>query len=367
MDKIIHGDALFAGGLVLFARVDEKRSRSINRRIFFRGDGVSLALLRMRLGGGAGAALFGRRLAEASKQVRGDIDDRGGVPALLATWFVWAIHTYGVSHTVRTNTTAWAIEDQSWTRIAVMGGNAVNVFVPYFFRSVPYGQFAQSDPPALIRDLIFCLDQTTIPFAWGIFGGLILVVHLRRLNLAPVVGRFWLMMFVVTTLLGIASTPELKAWGSLPLWGLPLIYFGICASRRFCRDCRFRGRSWACAGAESILCWGFYFSCTMNTLNTPFGPSWASVSPASCLAIISPANSRSRTSSPSTSSGITSLATRFHRRGRMRFCSVWRLSGCWFISRDGAFASRRAGSIGTTRSMTTSVGQTSTHSASRSH
>ncbi len=79
MDKIIHGDALFAGGLVLFARVDEKRSRSINRRIFFRGDGVSLALLRMRLGGGAGAALFGRRLAEASKQVRGDIDDRGGV------------------------------------------------------------------------------------------------------------------------------------------------------------------------------------------------------------------------------------------------------------------------------------------------
>jgi dolichyl-phosphate-mannose-protein mannosyltransferase len=149
---------------------------------------------------------------------------------ILCTWLLWSFRTFGLKSSFTSNTTAWAVSAETPAeRLRNYAYNYVTAIVPHFMRDVPYTKFAQSDSLGLARDLIFCTYQTSLPFAWGLFGGLILLLHLRNNSAPKPIRRFWLWLLFSSAALGIATISIPDPWEAMSLWGLPHVYLGVCA------------------------------------------------------------------------------------------------------------------------------------------
>lgn len=149
---------------------------------------------------------------------------------LILSWLLWAVWAFGWKVPFNSSTTAWAVQAQTpLERVQTFGFNGICTLTPYFFRIVPYEQLAQTDPAGRARDLIFCLYQTNALFAWGICGGLILLFALPRNHWPDKVRRFWWIFLVFSSVMGNASVATPDVWGAMHLWGMPLMFLGLCA------------------------------------------------------------------------------------------------------------------------------------------
>jgi hypothetical protein len=147
-----------------------------------------------------------------------------------APWFAWAIYEFGVKATFSSNTTAWAVNELTGSeQIRTVSFNLFGTVVPFFVREVPYGQFAQTSWAGRVRDLVFCLYETNAIFVWGICGGAALLAALRGNRRPANVRRFWWILLVCSSVLGVVSIPTAEDWGTIDLWGLPLLLLGLCA------------------------------------------------------------------------------------------------------------------------------------------
>jgi hypothetical protein len=161
------------------------------------------------------------------------VRELAGIAAAVAVaagpWFAWAIWEFGPKFPFATNTTAWAVHELSESeKIRTVGFNFSSTIEPFFFRHVPYNQFAQNDWLGRWRDLIFCLYQTNGIFVWGICGGAVLLAALRRNRWPGNVRRFWWILLASSAAMGIISIPTSEDWGTMDLWGLPHLLLGLC-------------------------------------------------------------------------------------------------------------------------------------------
>jgi len=153
---------------------------------------------------------------------------------LILTWLLWAVWAFGPKIPFNSSTTAWAVKHQTpLERVQTFGFNGIATLTPYFFRDVPYDQLAQANSLGRIRDQIFVLYQTNLLFAWGVFGGLILLFALPLNQWQAKVRRFWWVFLVFSSIAGNASVATPDVWGAMHLWGMPLMFLGLCALAAF--------------------------------------------------------------------------------------------------------------------------------------
>jgi hypothetical protein len=181
---------------------------------------------------------------------------------VLATWFTWAVKTYGAHDAFLSNTTSQAIEkearrpdesapdaagDESTARGSqaqplkwVFAAEATKLAYNTYYSFVPHplgvpgttdnDRFVDQCRPGYVRDWYLTLVGPTFTFSMGIVGGLLFAWLAQRLLLGRPLNRecrFWLAFVPVTGLLGIATHPTVEVLGVGQICGQSLVYLGL--------------------------------------------------------------------------------------------------------------------------------------------
>jgi hypothetical protein len=151
--------------------------------------------------------------------------------AIVATWLGWSIHTFGLSGTVGSTTTAGAWEHQSMVEhISVPLRNLVDTLVPFPLRGEPHdGLIAQASQLGRARDVAFNVYQLTLPFAFGLAGlwCLTMAARKRRFSDRTPAGQFYRILVPVVIVLGIVVHTPRDEWGLVHICLQPLVLLGL--------------------------------------------------------------------------------------------------------------------------------------------
>jgi hypothetical protein len=183
---------------------------------------------------------------------------------VLATWFAWAVKTYGLHDAFLSNTTGQAIEkearqpEEGEPRASaeqpppttgavgapplqsVLIAEATKIAYNTYYSFVPHplgaadtmldDRFVDQCRAGYVRDWYLTTTGPTFTFGMGLLGGLLLawlagqLLRVRPLNREC---RFWLAFVPLTALLGIATHPTVEVLGVAQICGQSLIYLGL--------------------------------------------------------------------------------------------------------------------------------------------
>jgi hypothetical protein len=143
---------------------------------------------------------------------------------LLATWFGWALATYGVRGTVASNSSVTLGQKYEGSTLEKIGGNLVDSIVPQIVRDPgSVHQFDQPNGMGKLRDHAFVIYQTNLIFTMGMLGGPLVVVLLFH----SLRGGFWRILIPAAVILGIAVVGERDIDGVAHLTLVPLEMLGL--------------------------------------------------------------------------------------------------------------------------------------------
>ncbi len=152
--------------------------------------------------------------------------------ALLATWFGYAIRTYGLDTTIASTTTVSdAARLTPAENLAKVGLNVIDTLVPHLAR----GLWVDRDDAPLrqLADNAFCVFQVNLPFLFGLGGFLVMLFLLARTLAVRVTGQaaaeraFWLAFAGLTIVLGVAVHGERDHWGLAHIGLQPIAHVGL--------------------------------------------------------------------------------------------------------------------------------------------
>ena len=151
---------------------------------------------------------------------------------VLATWFAWSIHTYGVRDTLERNTTVAGYAGGGQT----LAGAAYNLYatvVPYPVRGLPVVPMAyRTNPLAELRDWFFHLYQTNLVLGLGSIGWLLVLIVCVRSQREKVPRqrrerRFWLGFLLISIPLAIATNGEPASYGLAHVSAQPIVLLAL--------------------------------------------------------------------------------------------------------------------------------------------
>jgi hypothetical protein len=183
---------------------------------------------------------------------------------VLATWFTWAVKTYGAHEAFLSNTTSQAIEKEAHRPDepapdtnaaepgpsaaqskaqplqAILTAEATKIAYNIYYSFVPHplgvadsmlrDRFLDQCRAGYVRDWYLTTTGPTFTFGMGAVGGLLFIwlagqsLRGRPWNREC---RFWLSFVPVTALLGIATHPTVEVLGVAQICGQSLIYLGL--------------------------------------------------------------------------------------------------------------------------------------------
>lgn len=158
------------------------------------------------------------------------------VPAalLLATWFGWALSSFGDRGTFLTNTSVTETTAHSFSSfVHEKSLNLLHTLVPHPFRPVSHALIDQASRLGYVRDYFFQLYQVNLPVMFGSVGGLTLLWLLwrawcaRRERPAAPPPSFWLWFAACTIVLGCAAYGGIDDWGVAHLCLQSLVGLGL--------------------------------------------------------------------------------------------------------------------------------------------
>ena len=166
--------------------------------------------------------------------------------ALLATWFGWAIATYGLAGTIGTNTSVTTVASDAGGQLTRVLLNLRDTLVPHFLRSPDPALIAQTSPWGYARDWFFQSYQLNLPLACGSVGWVVILRELARqwTGTAPVIRRFWMFFVVIVILLGVAAHGARDLWGLTHICLQTLVLLGVTLMAARWREL---GRGWRLA------------------------------------------------------------------------------------------------------------------------
>lgn len=152
---------------------------------------------------------------------------------LLATWFGWSWRHYGLRATVASNTSVTATDVASWRGLAGQKlGNLVSSLVPLPLRAPGHAPTELFSAAATFDQYGYLVYQLTLPFAFGITGGVFLLWLLggtlgRPSSRETVHRRFWIGFLPAVILVGIAVNGGYDPYGVAHICLQPLVVLGI--------------------------------------------------------------------------------------------------------------------------------------------
>ena len=148
---------------------------------------------------------------------------------LLATWFGWALATYGPAGTFLSNTTATDRAPTIGAHLARLGANVLDTVVPHFLRPLDRSLIRQASPWGFVRDWWFECYQLNLLMIFGCVGWLLVIVAgMKQLRLIHVGHRgAWLVSVALVVLLGLASVSSRDTWGVAHICMHPLVLAGL--------------------------------------------------------------------------------------------------------------------------------------------
>jgi len=153
--------------------------------------------------------------------------------AILATWFGWSIHVFGLHRTFHSAMTTGMPADSTWAVVQQVMVNMYRSFVPFPLRLVSLPPSAQRAGLGWLRDEYFLMAQTTLPMMIGLVGGVMAIFLAARLlfsSTAPWIKStrtFWLFFLPFCYVLGTAVNFGQQIFGSAQLTLQPLALMGI--------------------------------------------------------------------------------------------------------------------------------------------
>ncbi len=165
---------------------------------------------------------------------------------LLATWFGWAIATYGIAGTLGTNTSVTTVAPDAGGQLMRVLLNLRDTLVPHFLRSPDPALIAQTSPWGYARDWFFQCYQLNLPLACGSVGWVVILRTVGRqwTGTAPAIRRFWVIFFAVVLVLGVAAHGARDLWGLTHICLHALILLGLVLLAAGWREL---GRGWRLA------------------------------------------------------------------------------------------------------------------------
>ncbi len=172
-------------------------------------------------------------LRRRAKNWREPILAMAGGAIVLATWFAWSIHTYGVHETFSSNTSvalAAASNESAASRIA---GNLSDSIVPVLWRDPTSfnANFAQASRQGAWHDYTFSLYQHNLILGMGSLAGAVIAVMVGRLLLGRQLPRrvvvFWRWFIFAVVYLGIAVEGMREPLGCAHLCLQALMLLGL--------------------------------------------------------------------------------------------------------------------------------------------
>jgi hypothetical protein len=173
---------------------------------------------------------------------------------LLGTWLVWSIAVYGMEVTFASNTTVTASREYAGGAAEKFAGNLLDTIVPVVARDPSLMRmFDQPNFAGKLRDWAFLFYQVNVIFGMGLVGGpmvlwlLYMLFQRKRRDPPPGIQRrtgkaagqtrdpagpvaqkrFWLILIVISVLLGVAVVGERDRFGSAHLTMLSLEALGL--------------------------------------------------------------------------------------------------------------------------------------------
>jgi hypothetical protein len=149
--------------------------------------------------------------------------------ALLATWFTWAFHEYGVAGTLFTNTTVTTKAPTVAAQVLSAALNLRDTLIPHFLRDVDYQFIAQSSPWGWWRDWFFQLYQVNLLLAFGSTTWLVVLMALIKYVRGLSLGSRMITGFAIasTIAIGVAVHSARDVWGLAHICLQPLVLAGL--------------------------------------------------------------------------------------------------------------------------------------------
>ena len=153
--------------------------------------------------------------------------------AVLATWFVWSIRTYGAKTTFSSNTSVKdTAESTPYLHFIRTNRNVVSTLVP-FPLLITIG--SKSLPPSIaarVRNYLFLMYHTNLLLGMGCIGWLAVTCRLRRMLAEPTqisktVRRFWVAFIVAIIYLGLFVHGKPGRHGLAHICLQPLMLMGL--------------------------------------------------------------------------------------------------------------------------------------------
>jgi hypothetical protein len=148
---------------------------------------------------------------------------------VLATWFGWALHTYGAQQTFFSNssiTAGAAYHGSQWLKILL---NLRDTLVPHFLRPLDQALIAQRSPWGWWRDWFFQCYQLNLWLACGSIAWLTIIHELVRTSSAATRRDriFWGTFVVGAIALGVATHGARDTWGLTHICLQALVLLGL--------------------------------------------------------------------------------------------------------------------------------------------
>jgi hypothetical protein len=154
--------------------------------------------------------------------------------AMLSTWLAWSIAVYGVRTTFTSNTAITGAREVAGSQTVKIALNIFDTLVPHPMRGDAAIKYLdQASRLGYFRDSVFLIYQTNLIVGMGAVGGLVVLAWFGRTSwkfgLHPThpEQRFWLLLVVACTVLGVAVHGERETFGVAHVTLQPLVILGI--------------------------------------------------------------------------------------------------------------------------------------------
>jgi hypothetical protein len=153
---------------------------------------------------------------------------------LLATWFGWAVASFGLHGATQSNSSVTFAQRYQGNNFVKIGANLVDTVIPPVVRDPSlFKMFEQPSPTGTLRDHAFVLYQLNMLFGMGLVGGpLALWILYRAFRGRKGAGRersFWLFLVPFCAVVGIAVVGERDFYGVAHLTLLSMMALGVTA------------------------------------------------------------------------------------------------------------------------------------------
>lgn len=149
--------------------------------------------------------------------------------ALLATWFAWALATFGLRGTFYSNTSVTEIDRAPAQQLLRILLNLRDTLIPHFLRPLDSTLIAQRNAWGYWRDWCFQLYQVNLWFAFGTMAAAAILFTAAKSLKSPrsATRRFWLTYLPTIVVGGIAVHGARDHWGLTHICLQPLVLLGL--------------------------------------------------------------------------------------------------------------------------------------------